>query len=104
MLLIKFLYFRQYSTLGDANTQHIDCQIGNTIADCSIGNYCRRDAIKDNVLITLAQSLDHLIESLTHEELYRIWRYRTCYHDIKAFIATAFNDTLIKFCLSCKIT
>ena len=104
MLLIKLLYLWEHTTLSNTDTQYIDCQIGDTIAYSCIGDNCCWDAIEDDVLVTLAQDLDHLVESLTHEELYRIWRYRTCHHDIKAFIATAFNDTLIKFCLSSKIT
>ena len=60
-----------------------DCHVHNFSDDASIGNHLDWRTVEEDVVILSSQFLDHLLETISEENLSWIWRKGSDWEDIE---------------------
>ena len=90
--LVELFNLWQHSTVQLAYTDNEDGQIGYTVGDSCIGHDTYWNVIDEDVVIFLAQLLNHGFQTLAHQQLCWVWSKRSGWNQIYIFIDTILAD------------
>ena len=93
--LVETFQLRQLAAVQDTGADDVDSQVGDTVYNRSIGHHARRDIIHDDVIVTLAEFGEHLVQTVAQQQLSRVGRNRTGLNHIETFNQLVFQDNLV---------
>ena len=84
VLFIKLLHLSKHSLVNGPRLQDKQGRVGNSTDNWSVCHHIDRHIVNEDIVVTCAQLINHLIKTLTLKEFHRVRRNHTCRNEVNA--------------------
>ena len=95
-LIIEFLKLRKLSLIHSSSSYYEHCKVSDTVRYSCISNDTYRHVIHNDNVISLSKLGYHLIKSLIHQELSRIWSLSSSWDIIHIVKLVTLENNVVK--------